>query len=282
MNSTDNDKKKYTKYIINVLSLKSNGYSDLNINQIIFSYGFKEGIVENKDNSLSIKELNTINKSITQNYKHYKLPVTLDPLAYGKLINSINITSSLPNGSKSVDDYSIINETQYIIQVTPLTLFIINQSIDNEKIINKVSIFREGDKVLEYINNESNFMRQIGKITYYYSLDGKLEYFYTEKLTNYMKKKEINKNIDSLYNINSNKIRTLDIETVEEDQSINSPKGQGRGLVLIPYLISYFDGIETRSFFISDYNFTPAKMIQECLKSLLTHKYNGYKIYIQN
>lgn len=198
MNSTDNDKKKYTKYIINYLSLKSNGYAEFNINQIIFSYGIKDGIIES-----NIQSNNPLNKSITQNYKHYKLPVTLDPLAYGKLINTINL---------STKDNNII---QYYIQVTSLTLFIINQSIIDDKIINKVSVFRDGDKVLEYIdtfkNNDTNFVRIIGQKIYYYSLDGKLEYFYHQKNTNYISRKIVDQITDE-----QDKIITLDIETFEE------------------------------------------------------------------
>src|SRR5712691_2238675 len=62
-----------------------------------------------------------------QNYSHYKLPITIDPLKYGKLIEQF--------GNK------------YIIQLnTPTNIVVINQ-INNE---NFVRIFRKGVHMFEY------------------------------------------------------------------------------------------------------------------------------------
>lgn len=66
-----------------------------------------------------------------------------------------------------------------------------------------------------------------------------------------------------------NKIITLDIETyVKKD-------------ILIPYLISFYDGDKTYSFWLGDYE-NHEMMIMDCFKSIFIRKYNGFKIYIHN
>ena len=75
-----------------------------------------------------------------QNYKHYKLPISLNPLEYGKLIfNKDNIN---------------------IIQTTGLTIAVILEYND----FNEVKIYRNGDFMFEYKDhkiNESTFIRSI-------------------------------------------------------------------------------------------------------------------------
>jgi len=52
-------------------------------------------------------------------------------------------------------------------------------------------------------------------------------------------------------------------------------------MTLIPYLISYFDGHISKSFYLSDYK-TPKDMINACIKSLLHTKYDHHVIYVHN
>jgi hypothetical protein len=67
-----------------------------------------------------------------QNYSHYKLPITMDPLKYGKLI--INIGK------------------QFVIQVNRTNIALITQ-FDN---LNHVKLFKEGDFIFEYKDIKSN------------------------------------------------------------------------------------------------------------------------------
>src|ERR1700761_3509858 len=62
-----------------------------------------------------------------QNYSHYKLPITMDPLKYGKLIEII--------GNK------------YIITLSTPTNIAVVEQINNE---NLVRIFRKGELKFEY------------------------------------------------------------------------------------------------------------------------------------
>ena len=67
-------------FIINkiqtILQLKDEGYKNKGLNSIIFHYGFLEGNAPT-DNRI------TETSNMHQNYRHYKLPITLDPLKYG-------------------------------------------------------------------------------------------------------------------------------------------------------------------------------------------------------
>jgi hypothetical protein len=75
-----------------------------------------------------------------QIYSHYKLPITLDPLKYGKLLEQIN--------------------NKFIVQLTTKNVAIINQ---NEK-QNFVKIFKNGDLILEFTDKtvqENSFIRII-------------------------------------------------------------------------------------------------------------------------
>jgi hypothetical protein len=75
-----------------------------------------------------------------QNFKHYKLPITMDPLKYGKLILNI--------------------EKIFIVQVNKTNVAIINQN----KELNSIKLFKEGDLIFNYKDikiNDNSFVRHI-------------------------------------------------------------------------------------------------------------------------
>jgi hypothetical protein len=75
-----------------------------------------------------------------QNYSHYKLPITINPLEYGKLIEQI--------GNK------------YIIHLNTFSILILNKK-DNE---NFVKLFRKGEFIFEFKDlkiSENTFYRFI-------------------------------------------------------------------------------------------------------------------------
>lgn len=67
----------------------------------------------------------------------------------------------------------------------------------------------------------------------------------------------------------NNKIITMDIETYKNDQND-----------LIPYCCGYYDGKNTFTFYLTDYN--KDEMISNMITSLMIRKYNYYKIYLHN
>jgi hypothetical protein len=75
-----------------------------------------------------------------QNYKHYKLPITMNPLEYGKLIIQI--------------------EKLFVIQINRTNIVLLNEF----KEYNHVKLFNLGDFIFEYKdfkNDENSFVRKI-------------------------------------------------------------------------------------------------------------------------
>jgi hypothetical protein len=170
----------YKNYIINRLASANSGYADLELTKIIFSYGVRSG--KAPANLMSDASLNA-DKIIFQNYRHFKLPNSLNPLAYGSVI------SSSPYGSIEDDGYQA---TLYIMQSHLGNVYHIIAKEVGDEIINSVSVFIKGMLMMSYtdksIIDEVNgkFMRIIGKNHYIFDENGNLELFYVEKPTKYI------------------------------------------------------------------------------------------------
>ena len=87
-----------------------------------------------------------------QNYKHYKLPITINPLDYGKLIYTA--------------------DNIYIIQITSRTIAVIFQN----DLFNEVKFFKEGDLAFIYKDHK------LDDNTFIRSLDNKKFTFKNNKL----------------------------------------------------------------------------------------------------
>jgi len=75
-----------------------------------------------------------------QNYKHFKLPITMNPLEYGKLI--------------------IQKDELFIIQVNKTNIVLINQFDE----FNQIKLYKEGDLMIEYKDHKvtnNQFVRAI-------------------------------------------------------------------------------------------------------------------------
>jgi len=233
------DKEYFINYISDILIFKSDEYKEKILIEIIFSYGVRPGSI---DKNVLLKDV--IKGTNYLNYKHYKLPVTLDPLNYGKIL------------------YHDKNNNTWVIQIGQLTQAVLKKFPN----YNYVEIMKSGNLVLTYKDiikeNETSFIREIGKNTYHYNENNKLEVITVNKDNRYIKTK---------YRTNfiNNKFITLDIETKLIDNTH------------VPYLISYFDGKISKSFFSTDYN-SPVEMLHDCILSLCRFKYNRHKIYIHN
>jgi hypothetical protein len=190
----------YKAYINNILAYKLNEYDDIEISKIVFSYGIREGLAP--ENTKVIPD----GKSILQNYKHYKLPITMDPLQYGNPVNVFNVNDGL---------------TVYVIQTNNGNVFNIEVTINTETGLktNKVKAFRQGMLTLTYEDTQSvsapsgdngdngtRFIRTINNNKYHYNSDGTLELFYVQKPTKYITTLQENSKLD-------NNFITLDIET---------------------------------------------------------------------
>jgi hypothetical protein len=248
-------------YIINkvqtILALKDDGYKNKGLNSIIFHYGFVEGKAPIDNRIVETSNMH-------QNYRHYKLPITLDPLKYGTCV------------FKEVQDKGNF----YILQSNTGNLFKILQYVDSVTglLNNNVELIRNGISGLIYNDQEiskSIFTRSIGANKYYCNEEKGVEFFHSVKQNKYIK--TLNKETQ----INQD-IITLDLETYVDHVSRTCPAKAGLGTVrLIPYLISFYDGVDFTSNYITDFS-SHQEMILDCLNKLVIDKYDGYKVYAHN
>jgi hypothetical protein len=175
------DKDYLFDFILNNLEDKSDYYKEYLLKSMIFSYTIKKGKAKEKvtfDN-LDLRY---------QYYFHHKLPITMDPLKYGKLIDKI--------GNK------------FYVQVNKTNIAIIIQE-DNK---NLIKLYREGEIAYEYTDikiNDSTFVRHLEnkKLTF---KNNELILLTIDKSTKF---------IDPLLPLQNltNKFITLDIETFIKD-----------------------------------------------------------------
>lgn len=173
------------EYLSNILSTKEDSYSENVIKSISFDYTFKEGVAPK--NQFEIKKQNY------QTYHHYKFPITMDPLQYGRLIRSLG------------DTYLVHLDTQNIADI----------EVDSEKGINRVKIFKNGMLVLEYtdkVESENQFTRTIGSTVYTF-IDNKLVLIQAQKRAKSISIKATKKK-------NNSKFDTLDLETRTVDNEL--------------------------------------------------------------
>jgi hypothetical protein len=109
-----------------------------------------------------------------QNYKHYKLPITITPLEYGKLIFK--------------------TDNIYIIQITVRTIAVLTQFTD----FNEVKFYKEGDLVFIYKDHKTN------ENTFVRSLNSKKFTFSNTKLVNINTNKTINRANRLINSVNTN------------------------------------------------------------------------------
>jgi hypothetical protein len=97
-----------------------------------------------------------------QNYKHYKLPITMNPLEYGKLIFK--------------------TDNIYIIHVTLRTVAVLTQFTD----FNEVKFYKDGDLAFIYKDHktdENTFVRSLDTRKFTFS-NNKLVNINTDKIIN--------------------------------------------------------------------------------------------------
>ena len=227
------DKNYLLEYILNNFEDKSEYYKEQSIQNMIFSYTIKKGKAKEKVTFENIK-------LEYQNYQHHKLPITINPLNYGKLLNQI--------------------DNIFWVQVNRTNTAIITKFED----YNKIEFFKEGNLVYKYTDHkvdDSTFIRSLENKKFTFK-DNKLALLYIEKTVNFIKPL---KHLNSI----TNKIITLDIETFIKDG------------VHIPYVISWFDGKISRTYYLSDFKSSDF-LLTQAIKDLMVKKYDNYKIYIHN
>jgi hypothetical protein len=202
-------------------------YNETQIESMVFSYGFKNEVISNKKD---IPE--NINM---QNLENRNLPISINPLDYGLLIDT-----------NKYDDY-----IKYTLSAKD-SIFIIKK-FENR---NEVELFRNNVSILKFVDTnlfENKFIRTIGNKKFYF--ENNIQILATKET----KSKFISKLQKS--KVLTENFLTLDIETFVKDS------------ILTVFCISIYDGIKCNSFFLSDYN-SPEELILAALKSIMIRKYN--------
>ena len=225
------DKDYILNKIVDNMVDKGGYYLEQSILSLVFTYAIRKGKALEK----------VINTDVQyHNYQHHKLPITMDPLKYGKLIDKFGDT--------------------YVIQVNPKNIATITQ-LENS---NEVKFYKSGELSYEYIDkwiSENTFSRILGKKEWMF-LNNEQLLFKSEKSSKFIQPLVRS---DTLLN----KFITMDIETFIKDN------------IHIPYCISWFDGEQSFSYYLTYYK-NPDAMIINCMKDLMVRKYNNYKVYIHN
>nr|YP_009710628.1 DNA polymerase type B [Amanita brunnescens]QFZ98577.1 DNA polymerase type B [Amanita brunnescens] len=236
------DKDYIYNYLLNIISLKS---ADVYKTIPIISITFSYGF----RNGLAPAKQQNKDIQYQTNY-HYNFPLTCNLLEYGKLI-------------RQIDNLYIIS-----LYKTNNVLFITKNKNGTE---NHIDFYKNGELMFKWVDtiiNETIFTRKIGKKTYTYvkNLDTnkyELKLLTVKKPAKYFYKLEKDLKID-------NKIITMDIETMIIENKH------------IPYLLSWYDGTNIHSYYLTDYENNIELMISKAIRDLCIRKYKNYKVYIHN
>ena len=177
------DKDWYINWIIDNMVFKSEYYNETQIESLIFSYGFKSGIIPNKIN------LN-VNYFLINNME---LPISLSPTDFGIISRIIDI----PNGKLFI----VTNDKGQIIMINKFENY------------NEVEYLMNGNSLIKFrdeIISVNKFMRLIDNKKYYFE-DNKQIIFTKEIKTNFIEQTKKSRNL-------INNFLTLDIETYVKNE----------------------------------------------------------------
>ena len=147
----------------------------------------------------------------------------------------------------------------------------LNVEKHNNYTINHIEYYKKGHLLFEWkdtIESSYKFTREIGKSKIYYENNELILYKLIKKTKGISKKKlPKNNNIET-------KFITMDLETILIDNKH------------IPYLLSWYDGRITRSYFIKDIQDNLEnnilEMIKKAMSDICIRKYKNYRIYSHN
>jgi hypothetical protein len=146
------------------MKFKSEYYNESQIDSIIFSYGFKQGRIQDKDKiKLNVNYI-TIDKM--------KLPISMNPMDFGKLSETVNIENRKL--------YILQNITGEIIMFSKFEEF-------NEVVYSKngITLVKFKDEII----SEDKFVRTIDNKKYYFE-NGKQILFTKEIKNKFIEKKK--------------------------------------------------------------------------------------------
>lgn len=240
--------------IVTIEKLQRLSKADLNwyIDFIINSMGFKEQYynetqIDSILFSYGFKKGAIPSKEIHEfkgtqlKYKNFNLPISTKPEDYGKIIFNKKNIFVIQNDKGQTINFEILEH------------------------YNSVEYFKNGTFLLgfkDFLVESNKFIRVLANKKYCFENGRQIvttANISTKFISNIKKSNKI-----------LNNFITLDIETfVNKDNN------------LVPFLISFFNGENSFSFWLGDFK-TVEEMMINCFNSILVRKYNGYKIYVHN
>lgn len=178
------------KYLIDLLNDKvqtsQDGYKTMSLNNIIFAYAIVEGKISTNSIYNSNVKLHTI-------FNRYKLPISLEPLDYGRLIYKDTINNI------------------FIMKMNKTNTAIIRVEDGGNTVINHVTIERDGLEQVIYKDikiDNNTFIRQLNSVEYRYT-NNELVLSTKKVRTQFMEPIEKSKAGEA----SNNNFLTMDIET---------------------------------------------------------------------
>ena len=244
--------------LIQILRLKSDQYQTDPFSQIIFKYKHVSREQESETPIIHApKNPESFNPNLLQ-IGDYHLPDSMRFLKWGQIVGQrdgkLLIKCSQTNKANgSMPDGDLL----YMVEIVKLGK-LLNVSIINTfgGVESEILSFTD-----EMDIDENNFTRTVNNQKYIVRANDivcRLHYPNVHFI------KPLNKSSKGDVNI-----ITLDIETRTIDG------------VMTPYCICFFDGNESYSYYLSDYNSVDA-MLLDCIDHLIRPKYMGFKVYIHN
>lgn len=270
------DKNTLIDYLVDRLGILTDNYQDNRIDEIIFTYIIKEELAN--EDRLLIKDVE--HQSSNFNYNHMKLPLSMNPKDYGKILS----TTNLPFDSKINENGSrITSSVKYIVENDKHQIFVIwskpilhsdfKGKVGAKETVNTVELKGAAqvtwfDSHVDIFDNASGsyFRRVIGKTTTYIQ-DGK-----TIVKSKQLPAKPFSKvKADKKMSLNET-IMTMDIETV-----LNEDK------VMKPYLISgYSEGKFIDSYATNLTDVGISEMMNDFITQILKNTSKVKYIYAHN
>src|SRR5882757_676034 len=224
-------------------SIKCEKYHLSIIKSLIFTYK----IIENKNKIIFKPKLNSPKSTITNKYikfSGWNLPNTMDFTTWGRTI--------------FINDYKAIvykNNSEVICYINIFDKYTeVKYSISNRIIFSFIDTMKDNSDL-------SSFVRVIKNQEYIFE-NGQLIVKKVLRKCSYLQSIKLSPFLE-------NKFITMDLETFTNNG------------IVIPYCVSIFDGQQSQSFYLLDYD-SSDHMLIESVKFLMKRKYSGYKIYLHN
>ena len=222
-------------------NLRSDDYHRMPVSEIIFSYRLLKLDLPSK--VVPAKNISSKNKTPFI-FRGYSLPTTMDLHSWGNTSFNEDYSSCMITTSKSMSYSVTIDDSKNIVHV-----------FSNNKLLFKFT---------DYIYNASDlssFRRVINKQEIIFH-DGAVVLKSVQRTCQFIKKLRVSQ-------YRTTNFITMDLET----RTLNN--------VMSIVCISYYDGVDFHSFYLSNYS-SQLDMLSSVFKKLCIRKYSGYRIYFHN